>query len=287
MKKYLSVLLCIALLAAVFAGCSKKEEGYKPDFDAGDVSVVSFNVAAPWGNALKGTGSSKRAKRFAKYMNSIKPDFIGTQEMNSSWQSSLARHMSDYDCYGVERGGDDSKKKSEMNTIFWLKDKFTCIQSHTFWLSETRDVESRYEGAGCNRVCSYVLLRNDETNELYAVLNTHLDNASEEARTFGANVILDVIRLLDETELENEITVILTGDFNGTIDSEACQKIASQLNTVAVEGNTYHDWQSINEGEPIDFIFSSGKVNGSVKLDDTSNGLISDHWGVYSTISTE
>lgn len=284
MKRVLSVLISILLLVSVFSGCSKVEEIVVSDIKAGDLSVVSFNVAAPWGNIVKGTGSKARVKRFAAYMNGIKPDIIGTQEMNSAWMSKLTGLMPDYENYGVKRGGDDNERKSEMNSIFWLKDKYECVEKNTFWLSETPDVESRYEGAGCHRICSYVMLRDIQTDKYILALNTHLDNASEEARVFGAQVILDKLDEISSTSAVDDYTVVLTGDFNNYLDSDAGRLLSNHLNTVQASGNTYHDWGNITEDKPIDFVFTTGEVIDTTRLDYIENGFISDHWGIISNI---
>ena len=284
LKKVLSVLLSASVIAAAFAGCSKAEEfTFSPANEKeSDVAVVSFNVAAPWGSLLKGTSGNTRVKRFAAYMSAVKPDSIGTQEMNSDWMKKLAELMPDYDSYGVIRGGDDNEKKSEMNSVFWLKDKYECVDKNTFWLSETPEKESRFEGAGCNRVCSYVVLQSKETDLKYIHMNTHLDNASDEARVFGANVLLSKI---DELKAQYPDTpIVLSGDFNDYIGGEASGILADRLNVQSADTNTYHEWGEITEGEPIDFIFTTGTIGDYQILNDTSNGLVSDHYGIYQTI---
>lgn len=286
MKRILSFALSIILALSLLCGCSRTEEfTFCPDIAEGDISVVSFNVAAPWGSVANNTLSSSRVKRFAAYMNAVKPDIIGTQEMNSSWLEELGELMPDYDCYGVARGGDENEKKSEINAIFWLKDKYEWVEKNTFWLSETPDEESRYQGAGCNRICSYVMLRDKETDEYILHLNTHLDNASDEAREFGAQVIMDKLKEIRMLNAVAYFTVVLTGDFNCELDSSACQIISEELNTHRASEPTYHDWGNINEGEPIDFIFTDGEIEAYTVLDDTTNGYVSDHYGVYQTIS--
>lgn len=285
MKRFLSVLLSAALIISVFAGCSKVVQfTFCPaeDAAAADVRIVSFNVAAPWGNAIKKTGSNARVQRFAVYMNAVQPDSIGTQEMNSAWMEKLTELMPEYDSYGVQRGGDDSEKKSEMNTIFWLKDKYNCLDKNTFWLSETPDTESRYEGAGCHRICSYVVLENKETGERYIHLNTHLDNASDEARVFGAGVILDKINQLKQ--IYTGAPIVLSGDFNDYLDGPASKQLAEVFNAQDADTNTYHDWGNIAEGKPIDFIFTSGEIVGYEILNNTENGFVSDHYGIYQAI---
>ena len=283
MKRLVCALLSLMIILLLLTSCSKNEEFVVCPANAGDVSIVSFNVAAPWGSLTNNTLSASRVKRFALYMNAVKPDSIGTQEMNSIWMEKLGELMPDYDSYGVIRGGDDNEKKSEMNSIFWLKDKYNCVDKGTFWLSTTPDTESKYDGAGCNRVCSYVVLKDKESNMQYIHMNTHLDNASEQARSFGADVIMDRIAQL-EKQYPN-IPIVLSGDFNEYLSDPACQQILTKLNTKAVSGNTYHDWGSINEGEPIDFIFTTGEVVESSMLNDVTNGLVSDHYGVWEIIN--
>lgn len=290
MKKLVCVFLSALLMVSAFAGCSRVSDfTFCPDEDetGADVHIVSFNVAAPWGNVLKGTSGSARVKRFAAYMNAVKPDSIGTQEMNSEWMEKLKELLTEYDSYGVQRGGDDNEKKSEMNSIFWLKDKYNCIDSGTFWLSDTPDVESKYEGAGCYRICSYVLLENRETGECYYHFNTHLDNASDEARVFGAQVINDKIFEKRVTSSRLIQGVVLTGDFNDYLDGPASSQLAEKFNVQDADRNTYHDWGNITEGKPIDFIFTTGDIVSYSILDDMQNGLVSDHYGVYETIKFE
>lgn len=293
MKKLLSVMICTAIILCAFSGCKKVQPySFEKNQQEGAVSVVSFNCAAPWGSAVKGTSSSSRVKRFAQYMNDVRPDSIGTQEMNSSWLEKLSELMPDYDSYGVKRGGDDSEKKSEMNAVFWLRDKYDCIDKATFWLSETPEQVSRYSGAGCHRVCTYVVLQDKTTGDKYIHMNTHLDNKSDEAREYGAGVIMDRV---EELILQYPGTaLILTGDFNDTVGSLPynliTQTLSDSFDTLGAEPqerkSTYTDWGSLEDDKmPIDFIFTNTASLDYRVLDDTANGLVSDHYGVYSVIS--
>lgn len=294
MKKFFAVILSLVLIISVFSGCTKTNYTFSNSStdtdDSSYVKAVTFNCAAPWGNVLKGTGSSARVKRFAGYMSAVHPDIIGTQEMNSKWMDAISEVMNSYDSYGVKRGGDDSEKKSEMNSIFWLKDKYECLEKNTFWLSETPDKESRYDGAGCNRVCTYAILKNRSTGKTILFLNTHLDNASDEARAFGAQIILDKIDDIISASDTAVNGIILSGDFNDTYNSSPYNLITQKLNDSSEENSdstsvksTYHDWGNLEDSkQPIDFIFSNMQSDNYQILDDTSHGYISDHYGVYS-----
>ncbi|MDD6603451.1 MAG: endonuclease/exonuclease/phosphatase family protein [Eubacteriales bacterium] len=286
MKKIVSLFMSVALLLSLLAGCSKTEQ-YTVELDvkAGDISVVSYNVAAPWGNLKQGT-SAQRVKRFAAYMNAVSPDTIGTQEMNQYWMDKLEELMPAYDSYGIPRGGDENEKKSEMNSIFWRKDKFRCVDCGTFWLSETIYDESKYEGAGCNRICSYVVLEDKNTKKQFIHLNTHLDNASEDAREFGAQTIMDTIELI--TDRHPQAKIVLTGDFNDVEGSKPYNIVSAQFKDCAKSneanaGPTYTDWG--NKESIIDFVFTDAEPVDYLVLDMNKDGFVSDHNGVFAMIN--
>ena len=265
-----------------------------------DVSVVSFNVASPWGSWADGTDSADRCVRFADYMNTVCPHIIATQEMNSIWMDELKTTLSDYDCYGQKRGGDADVQHSEFNTIYWLRDKYTCISTGTFWLSDTPDEESKFtytdqngevQEAGCNRVCSYVVLQDNDYGKyerMVAVFNTHLDNSREEARAKGVQVICEKMQEVIDSYGGYSLNVVLTGDFNTDIDSPCLDGIKSKLTlaTDDITTPTYQQWgYSKGIEKPIDFIFTNGKKASSRLLDYTGDGYISDHYGIFSVIT--
>lgn len=290
MKKALSVIMSILTAGIMFSACSNAAVGtaYPPPED-GYIRIVSYNCAAPWGNFLKGTGSGIRVKKFASYIKAVMPDSMGTQEMNQRWLDKLASIMGEYDSYGVKRGGDENENKSEMNAVFWLKDKYNAVDKGTFWLSKTPDTESRYEGAGCHRICTWVVLENKTSGEKYIHMNTHLDNASEEAANYGATVIAERARALKE---KYECPIILTGDFNETAGMDGYNTIAEVMQDAQQTAEqtetktTYQAWGEEDSGVPIDFIFSDkGLPVAQYKvLDDFSDGFISDHYGIMADI---
>lgn len=265
-----------------------------PAIEECDASVVSFNVASAFGTSLEDTDSMDRCDRFKDYMLAYSPDFIGTQEMNSFWFEKLEKSLDGYTAYGVKRGGDSEEKNSEMNAIFF-KNSYEVLEQNTIWLSETPNVESKYtyidsEGkeaeAGCNRICTYVALTDNENIILF--LNTHLDNSSEEARIFGANVILNQIAELKAQYGENA-KVILTGDFNEYNTDEACTLLSSKLNDTTdleKEQATYQEWGYRQTGDkPIDFIYTTGNAQNYWVLNRLDDGYVSDHYGIYSEIN--
>ena len=258
------------------------------------ITVVSYNTAAPWGSFWDGTSSNKRAPLFAEQIEAIAPDSVGVQEINSNWVSRMETLLPSYAYYGVKRGGDGSEKTSEMCGIFYLKDKYELLDSGTFWLSETPDVESAYPGAGCNRICSYVVLENKQTGFTYAHFNTHLDNVSEAARTLGGNLIAERAAAMAES-YGGALPVVITGDFNQNRDGTACAALenAGFVNAQPASEDTqptYHAWGEQTTGQAIDFIFRNdafASVSHHVYAQTADGTYVSDHYAVGAELQVE
>lgn len=293
----LSALICIAI-GIICATQKAPLIDYPLYGNTGDISVVSFNTAAPWGTPFDDTAGADRAKRFTDYMKVVSPELIGTQELNSSWLEAINAELPEYESYAVKRGGDSDENRSEMNGIFWLKQRFSALETHTFWLTDTPETESRFtytdengeeREAGCNRICSYAILSDAQTGKTVAFMNTHLDNSSEEAMNFGAGLICE--RINEIKEKYDGVVIILTGDFNQTDDGIAYKTITAVLNDTTDKQKqcaTWQDWGYTDTGDkPIDFIFTSAEGTDYQVLDFKRDGYISDHFGIKADIAVE
>lgn len=252
-----------------------------------NILVASYNTAAPWGNLLKGTYTTRRMHLWANQLNNTLPDSLGVQEINSFWVADLKELLPQYDYYGVKRGGDSNEEQSEMSGIFYLKDKYTLIESDTFWISETPDKESRFDGAGCHRVCSYVVLKNKSNGFTYIHLNTHFDNTSVEAQNLGGKLVSECAEKL--TKKYDNAPVVITGDFNQYNDGEAVKLLDSKGYTNASNWDktpTYHGWGEVEDIEPIDYIFTKGFAPSDYKVHSKTNTetFISDHYMISATL---
>ncbi len=257
-----------------------------------ELLIASYNTAAPWGNLLEGTYTTRRAHLFAQQINDLIPDSLGVQEINSFWVEHFKELMPQYAYYGVKRGGDGEEKTSEMSGIFYLKDKYSLLDSGTFWITNTPDVESKFEGAACNRICSYVVLENKATGFKYIHMNTHLDHVSTEAQNLGGNLILSKANELKQKH--PDIKIVITGDFNQSVDGEAVKILCANgfvsANTVVENGDkiaTFHGWEGITEDAPIDFIFADETLkikSYNVHSQKQTNSFVSDHYMIYSEI---
>ena len=294
-----------AAAAAAAIGCAvffllyppvKADGAVSPDriVDSSSIRIASYNTAAPWGNPLLGTGSSRRAVLFSNELCRISPDSIGVQEINSEWVGKLSEINPGYAYYGIQRGGDKNERQSEMSGIFYLKEKYDLLESDTFWISETPEQMSKYPGAGCNRICSYVVLKNRTTGFTYAHLNTHLDNVSTEAQDLGGKLIAEKAQQLQE-RYGNTLGIVITGDLNQYEDGAACSALAqagylnaSAVNPEAAQSPTYHNWGRISEGQPIDFIYYAGGLNAksyTVHTNRADRACTSDHYCISADLT--
>ncbi len=280
-----------SIFSSIFGGVDIKPADNRLN-DNESLIVASYNTAAPWGNALEGTGSSKRAKLFAQQINDHMPDILGLQELNSDWAEKMEKYLPQYAYYGVKRGGDENEKKSEINGIYYLKDKFELLECDTFWISKTPEVESRLDGAGCNRICSYVVLKNKVTGKIVAHLNTHFDNVSSAAQNLGGELVLQKAKEL--MEKYGNSAVVITGDFNQYSNGTSCQILMNNgyINASSVVPNgdnmlTYNAWTTNTEGKPIDFIFTNDKLTPTsyeVVTDTGAKVNVSDHYMIKATL---
>jgi endonuclease/exonuclease/phosphatase family metal-dependent hydrolase len=135
------------------------------------------------------------------------PDILGIQEAMPHQVIDLEQLLSQYSQVGMGREG---LGKGESSNIFYKKDKLKVLETNTFWLSETPNEISRGWDAACNRVCTFALFQEIDSNKKWFVFNTHLDHMGDQARTKGIDLIL---KKIDQYNTQN-YPVVLMGDFN-------------------------------------------------------------------------
>jgi endonuclease/exonuclease/phosphatase family metal-dependent hydrolase len=151
------------------------------------------------------------------------PAIFGVQEAMPNQMKEMDSLVVDYSFVGV--GRDDGKDSGEYSAIFYKKEKFNIIQSNTFWLSQTPEKVGMGWDAVCNRVCTYALLEDKNSGNVFWVFNTHFDHVGTEARKNSATLILKKIKELNP----KDYPVILTGDFNMDPDHESIELIKNTL----------------------------------------------------------
>lgn len=262
-----------------------------------DLNVMTFNIRLDVpSDSLNSWQYRKDNAAEMVRMNDV--DILGMQEVLFNQMNDLKERLPQYTAIGV--GREDGADKGEFSPIFYKKDRFSAIESGTFWVSETPEVAgSKGWDASYIRVATWAILKEKTTGKEIFAINTHLDNDGSIARKEGGNLLLKKAE-----ELGKGLPIVLTGDFNDTPQSEAIKNItdASKANhlidskTVALKTSgtdwTFHNFGRLAESERplIDYIFVSKqiKVQDYAVLPDTLNGtFVSDHKPVLSKLIIE
>ena len=271
----------IYLLAAVaFTACGS----------ATSLSVMTFNMR--YDNPEDGQNNWRfRRERIAGVIKAQEVDVLGTQELLSNQFNDLSGLLTGYQGVGVGRL--DGAESGEYCAVFFRKDRFTLLDSGTFWLSETPEVVGSlgWDGA-CERIATWVVLRDRDGRELFFI-DTHLDHVGQVARDEGVSLLMKRIETLSGGR-----PVILTGDFNSEPGSSVvahvqkdgvlrCEKmIAAQRSGTDW---SFSDFGQIPEAERplLDYIFVSGDIEAvryEVLPDTFDGGYVSDHAPVMAVV---
>lgn len=255
---------------------------------AQELKVMTYNVKLDYPKEGDDSWTNRRPF-FIDQIKFYEPDFMGVQEPMPNQMKDLDSLLTDYNFVGV--GRDDGINLGEYSAIFYKKKRFRVLETSTFWLSDTPDKVSMGWDAVCNRICTYVLLKDRITKKKFWIFNTHFDHIGEEARR---NSSILIIRKIKEINKQN-YPVILTGDFNMEENHESIQYIIKSLNdSRAIAKTTFGPEGTFNNFEfhkpvtrRIDFIFVSPsiKVNKYAVLSDSKDcHYPSDHLPVFVTL---
>jgi endonuclease/exonuclease/phosphatase family metal-dependent hydrolase len=226
----------------------------------GKLTVMTFNIR--YDSPDDGIYSWKnRMPMVFHVLHEEKPDLAGFQEALKNQVDDLSGALKDYSWSGV--GRDDGREKGEYAVVFYRKGRFWKMDGGTFWLSETPDVAgSRSWNSACNRIVTWVKLKDLPTDKVLFFFNTHFDHVSSLAREKSAVLLTDrVARIAGNQE------VFATGDFNEMRGSKMYEilttgpKQLKNTEDMAVEHHLNPDYTFIGfpfhptPGEACDFIF--------------------------------
>lgn len=274
--------LTALILSILFSMGSYAPESFAiadvPEKSADSVRVVSFNVRCKDDTFGSVEG---RSQLICAALEQYAPDSFGVQEATAQWIEILSENLTDYACVSQMR---DGKESSEASAVFYLKDKYTVIDSGTIWLSDTPDeFGSKFTLSFCPRIATWATLENRETGEIYTHINTHLDHVLESVRVEQINVLKVKIEELKA----KGYPVVCTGDFNTKEGADAynemkpCLKDSKYLAKNSDDGATFINYgKNIFETKPIDFIFVSDGIQvETYKIIDEKIGdmYLSDH----------
>ena len=271
----------IYLLAAVaFTACGS----------ATSLSVMTFNMR--YDNPEDGQNNWRfRRERIAGVIKAQEVDVLGTQELLSNQFNDLSGLLTGYQGVGVGRL--DGAESGEYCAVFFRKDRFTLLDSGTFWLSETPEVVGSlgWDGA-CERIATWVVLRDRDGRELFFI-DTHLDHVGQVARDEGVSLLMKRIETLSGGR-----PVILTGDFNSEPGSSVVAHVQKDgvlrdAKAIAAQRSgtdwSFSDFGQIPEAERplLDYIFVSGDIEAvryEVLPDIFDGGYVSDHAPVMADV---
>ncbi len=260
------------------------------------INVLTYNIRLANPDDTPNTWNARKQKVFS-LIREAKPDVFGLQEPLHEQVTDMENAFTDYTMVGV--GRDDGKEAGEYSPLFFNAHKFKMISSATFWLSQTPSVAgSRGWDAACNRVVSWVQLRDYKTEKVFFVFCTHFDHMGEIARRNSAKLLLHAI-----DSLSGKNPVIVLGDFNSKPVSEPYQIITDVKNPDHLfdsrvickkpAGPKYTFTGFIvgaQPGEQIDYIFLKNKVKVlSFRVNNSNNGNYypSDHLPVSATVEID
>ena len=225
------------------------------------VTIMSYNIrtASRWATVDGGDGKSGRSwaarkRSVAKTVEISGAAVAGTQE-GLAWQvDELVSLLGpDWARVGGGRVGDGSDEDETASVVFDAR-RVAVVDHGDYWLSETPEVSSKSWGAALPRVATWAVFETRGTAELrrFAVVNVHLDHASDEARSNAAELIRR-----DAAARRHSLppAVFLTGDFNalksdpwyaaltrdgGFVDAWPA---ASERTCGSCGQATFHDWK--------------------------------------------
>lgn len=253
------------------------------DPKANELKIISYNVRTS--NDGEGKNVADRAPRFKKAMDQYDPDVMGLQEVSSRWLPYLEDYFTDEYDY-IHRWRAASSK--EGTPIFWKKDKFTCLDSGYFWLSDTPEKESIAYSWGAEkyyRICMWVKLRVKATGKIFLFYNTHFDTTAG-PKVPSAKLVIE--RAVEKGGFDR-YAVFCTGDFNMKPDTDGYKAMYARFHDINRDLKndktpTYTSYGT-KAGSIIDFCFySPGKVQPikyKVITELVDGGHISDHYGLY------
>ena len=251
--------------------------------NSGEITLMSFNVRSRANSDTYKKSWYYRANLTLKIIKQEQPDIIGFQEAQIIHEKYYQKHLKGYT---FQQGYREGSKDKEGTLILYRNDIFDARNAGLFWLSETPDVQSKDWGSDCFRVANYVTLKNKNNDNIFTIINTHLDHISEEARVKGMGVIISKVEEL------NLVNPIIMGDMNDTENSSMyqiatnyglndAQKVATEKYIGA--GATYHAYGKGLNYPRIDFFFVKPliNVNDYHVVDTTFNGVYpSDHFPI-------
>ncbi len=220
-----------------------------------NIKVISYNIRYNNPNDKVNIWSNRKST-VIEFISNENADFVGMQEVLSSQLIDLMNLLPRYNYIGV--GRDDGKMRGEYSPILFNNNKYEVLESDTFWLSETPNEISVGWDASMERICTYGLFKNLNSNKKIWIFNTHFDHVGTLAREKSVELIIDKINKLNEMNYP----VLLTGDFNLEDENKSIKKLQNEFidsKKDILKSNhfygTYNGFNNVKSNKRIDYVF--------------------------------
>ncbi|MFI1033965.1 endonuclease/exonuclease/phosphatase family protein [Streptomyces sp. NPDC020951] len=292
LKSMVAALAAVPLLGTAGASAPQQESRVRatlaPASDA-PLEVMTFNLRYP-GARDPNTWPVRRPVMRA-LLRRAAPHVIGTQEGLAAQlrdiEADLGPH---YDWIAKGRSVEDP----EAVAVFYDTRRLAPVEHAHFWLSDTPEVRgSNTWGGNYPRMVTWVRFRDLRARREFCILNTHLDNGSQNARVRSADLIAERLARFDRS-----LPLLVTGDFNAiahaspVYDTLLASGLVDTWDTARARGGvygTYHGYRAlIPGGDRIDWILATPGVTVHREWTDafTVNGQYpSDHLPVQASVT--
>ena len=281
----------------------------RPAASGTSVNLVSLNVCYDINGVTPANGSAsdysveKREKRVTDWLSRTSADIICLSEISAPWWSSINSVLTsrgfalsgNYSCYGMTDGAAHERATDSYNPVFYNREKYTKIDEGHFWLLESTPSVG-------NKICNWVLLKNNSDSTVFCLFNTHLsanDSGSStnftarynETERLGSQISSTLSGLGSKYK---SVPYIVSGDFNINEQSPLYRELLKVTKTSdqkfiarnSATKATFNNWGNYTEsnGTVIDFVLGSNGVDCStyntVNVTGSDGYLASDHAAV-------
>ena len=187
---------------------------YEYKFAEADITVCSLNLR--FANSASENMQSEREPLIVEFVDTYKPDSLGTQECELFWRGRLDRTLK-----GYRNAIGTSLSTITKNFIWYNVDRLKVVDWGVFWLSETPDEQSKGFGSRFWISCCWALFEVKETGTRYVHMNTHFNVDSADIRDKEVEVLLERAQPF----LDEGYAVLMTGDFNCGLKSAPVGRI--------------------------------------------------------------
>ena len=272
----------------LLTGCTSSSDS-PPQTPPPTVTVRSFNVR--YGAADDGEDRwETRADGLCQFLIDSPVDVLGLQEALDFQEERILDALADM--RSISRGR-DAGGGGERCSLLYRPDRFDVLDSGTFWLSESPEIEgSKSWDSSLPRIATWAELEvraaPSAPRPRLLVVNTHFDHRGQEARLRSAQLLADWM----QAERWSDVPKILLGDFNCEEASAPVQALlaAGLRDTYRViapderEAGTFQGFRGGVAGRRIDYVFVGSLVDveeAQIERPKTAAGReVSDHYPV-------